>query len=225
MKTLSFVALASTLAMGAAVHAADNRFDLGVANVRMHSRADDISGRFVPAGVNLSVGDATTLFVAYTRVLSDHFEAQLSGGWPPTYETRGKGVASLGSLPWAGQKVGTAKEIAPSAFINYSFAGRQALWQPYLGLGVNYTHFADVKSTAANDAANGGPTSVALTNSHGMAAKIGLRYRLDPRWSFNVHLSTARVSSRLTTNTAGIMRTTQIDFRPQVLVLSGGYAF
>lgn len=206
-------------------HAEGYRVDIGIADATMHSKADDITGRFVPPGVNLTIGDATTLFLAFTRSLTDNIDVQVSGGIPPRYKTRARGIASLGSVPWAGQTIGTAKELAPSAFVNYTFTGHDAQFQPYVGVGINYTRFFDVKSTLANDAANGGPTNIGMTNSTGLAAKIGLRYKVDANWSINAHVSTADVSSRLTTNTAGVTRTTHVEFKPVIFVFSAGYSF
>lgn len=212
-------------AMSLNSQAEGNRFDIGIANAQMHSSAADITGRFVPPGVNLSIGDATTLFLAYSRAITDNIDIQISGGYPPRYKTTAKGVATLGSVPWAGQTIGSAKEAAPSVFVNYTFTGHDAQIQPYVGIGINYTRFFDVKSTSANDAANGGPTSIGMTNSHGVAAKIGIRYKVDKEWSVNAHISSADVTSQLTTNTAGITRTTHIDFKPLIFVLSAGYSF
>jgi len=52
-----------------------------------------------------------------------------------------------------------------------------------------------------------------------------LRYQLPQHWSFYASYSATMVNSKLTTNTAGVIRTSEIHFGPRALVFAVGYSF
>jgi outer membrane protein len=203
----------------------DNTLRVGVYYVQYHSHADDISGPFVPAGLNLHVNDVETLYLAYVRRLSEHFDLELAAGLPPLTKTEGKGPATLGSVPYNGQVISTARWLAPSLLLNYKFFDDSHAWRPYVGIGINYAHFYDRQSTAAGNAASGGPTSIKLPDSIGPAATVGMSYHLRDRWSLYASYSASIVKSRLTADTAGVMRTSEINFGPRAVVVAAGYTF
>jgi len=225
---LAGVALLGTLSTGAALAAdsiSKNEIRVGVYILQYDAKANDLSGPYVPPGVNIDVKNLTTPYVAYIRRLSPHFVAQLAAGVPPKTETVGKGPALLGSVPFNGQVVSTAKWFSPSVLINYVFRAESATLRPYLGAGVNYTRFYDLQSTAAGNAANGGPTAISLTKSIGPVVTAGLRWHIKDRWSAYASYDYARVNSDYVGNTAGVLRRTSIKFNPSTLVLSVGFAF
>lgn len=225
----------TTLALGVAIalaasgaHADDggaNSVRLGMYFVHFEANADDITGPYVPPGLNVHVDNVETLYVAYVRTLSRHFNVELAFGYPPLTKTEGRGPAMLGSVPYNGQVISTARWFSPSLLVNYVFGSPDDALRPYVGVGVNYTKFLARQSTAAGNAASGGPTSVSLPVSVGPTVTAGLDYRLTDRWNVYASYSVARVNTRLTADTAGIMRSTNIHFWPNTLVISAGYSF
>jgi outer membrane protein len=203
----------------------DNSVRLGLYAVFYHTSADDISGPYVPAGVNLRVDDLNTLYMAYTRSLTRHFELELALGYPPLAKTEGKGPATLGSVPYNGQVISSARWIAPTLLLNYRFLDESAAIRPYIGAGVNYTTFYDRNSTGVGNAANGGPTRLSLTTSVGPAAEAGVSWRIARHFSLYASYAISDVHSNLVADTAGVIRTTHVNFGPQVLILSAGYLF
>ena len=230
-KVTAYTLLAALLAATSATTAlADdsvraNEIRVGAYFVMYDAKADDLSGPYVPPGVNVDVKNVNTPYFAYIRRLSPHFVAQLAAGVPPKTETVGKGPATVGSVPFNGQIVSTAKWFSPSLLVNYVFRDESATLRPYLGVGVNYTRFYDLKSTPAGDAANGGPTAITLKSSLGPVATAGLRWHLKDRWSVYASYDVARVNTDYVGNTAGVIRRTHIKFNPSTLVVSVGYAF
>jgi outer membrane protein len=128
-------------------------------------------------------------------------------------------------VPYNGQVITTARWLAPTLLLTYSFFDESARLRPYIGAGINYTRFYSRQSTAAGNAASGGPTSIDLPVSVGPAATIGLSYRLTRHFSLYGSLSAAEVDSRLTATTAGVQRTSHISFGPRSAVLAAGYSF
>jgi len=222
------LAAAATALVCAAPALADdnpNSARLGLYSVFYHVKADDLSGPFVPAGANIDANNLETAYLAYVRTIIPHWDAELALGYPPLQKTVGKGPATLGSVPYNGQVIATARWIAPTLLLEYVFLEESSKWRPYIGAGVNYTTFYDRNSTAAGDAASGGPTKISLTPSVGWAATAGINYHIANNWHAYASYSFSRVATDLTADTAGVIRTSHISFAPQALVVSVGYSF
>jgi outer membrane protein len=227
----ALAALSAIFALGTATCAAAaddvpaNDVRLGLYSVFYHSSAQDPQGPYVPPGVNLNAENLETLYFGYVRRLSPHFSAELALAVPPQAKVEGSGPATLGSVPYNGQVISSARWLAPTAFVEYSFFNEGTKFRPFIGLGINYTTFYDRDTTAAGAAANGGPTKLSLTSSVGPAATLGFHYNIDRHWGFNASYSGSRVNTHLVADTAGEIRTTGIRFNPYALVVSVGYAF
>jgi outer membrane protein len=203
----------------------NNSFRVGGEAVFYHTKADDLSGAYVPPGVNFKADNLQTLYIGFVRTLPANLSIELALGYPPLSKVEGKGPATLGSVPYNGQTVSTARWLSPTAFLEYNFLSPTSKLRPFLGVGVNYTSFYDRFSTAQGNAASGGPTKLSLTASVGPAATAGLSYTITSHWHAYASYSIARVNTNISADTAGVARTTNIHFGPQVLVISGGYSF
>jgi outer membrane protein len=202
-----------------------NSARIGLYSVFFHVSADDLSGPYVPPGANIDAKNVETLYLAYVRRLSPHFDVELAVGYPPLQKTVGKGPATLGSVPYDGQVIATARWLAPTLLVEYKFLSENSKWRPYIGAGVNYTTFYDRDSTAQGNAASGGPTKISLTPSWGAAGTVGMAYNIVNNWNLYASYSISQVKTKLSADTAGVIRTSQISFGPQALVVSVGYSF
>jgi outer membrane protein len=202
-----------------------NSARIGLYSVFYHVKADDLSGPYVPAGANIDANNVETVYLAYVRRLSPHFDLELTAGYPPLQKTVGKGPATLGSVPYNGQVIATARWLAPTLLVEYVFFDENSKWRPYVGAGINYTAFYDRDSTAQGNAASGGPTKLSLTSSVGPVGTVGLAYNIVNHWNMYASYSISQVKTKLNADTAGVIRTTHISFGPQALVVSVGYSF
>jgi outer membrane protein len=202
-----------------------NSVHIGLYSVFFHVNANDLSGPFIPPGTNLNARNVETLYLAYARTLSSRFDVELAAGYPPLQKTVGKGPATLGSVPYDGQVIATARWIAPTVLLEYKFLSENSRFRPYIGVGVNYTTFYDRDSTAKGNAIIGGPTKLSLTSSVGPAGTVGVRYNIAGHWHAIASYSISKVSTDLSADTAGEIRTTHINFGPQALVVAVGYSF
>jgi outer membrane protein len=224
--TLAVSAALALAASGAqAANAGPNDLRVGMYFVHFESEASDISGPFTPPGLGLHVDNLETLYLGYVRSFSSHLQVELAFGWPPLTKTEGRGPAALGSVPYSGQRIATARWLSPSLLLEYVFGSANARLRPYLGVGVNYTKFFSRQSTAAGNAASGGPTSISLPVSVGPAVTAGLSYAISDRWHVYASYSVAQVNTKLTADTAGVLRTSEIHFWPNAVVVSAGYSF
>jgi outer membrane protein len=203
----------------------DNSARLGLYSVFYHVSAGDLSGPYVPPGANIDARNVETAYFAYVRSFSPNWGVELALGYPPLQKTVGKGPATLGSVPYDGQVIATARWLAPTVLFEYTFLNPNSPLRPYIGAGVNYTTFYDRDSTAQGNAASGGPTRLSLTSSVGWAATAGIQYHIAGNWNAYASYSFSRVKTDLSADTAGVIRTTQINFAPQALVVSVGYSF
>ena len=117
---------------------------------------------------------------------------ELALGYPPLAKVKGRGPPSVGSVPYNGQVVSSARWISPTLFLEYNFFSPDSLFRPYLGVGVNYTTFYDRDTTAAGNAAFGGPTKISLTASVEPAVTGGLDYHVSNRWHVYASYSWSR---------------------------------
>lgn len=228
MSTLRIAAAAFSITMAGGFAFADeppNALRLGLYSVFYHSSADDLSGPYVPPGVNLKAQNLETLYVGYVRQLPANLQLELALGYPPLSKVKGVGPATLGSVPYNGQVISSARWLSPTLLLEYKFLDPTSPIRPFIGVGVNYTNFYDRDSTAAGNAASGGPTRLSLTASVGPAATAGVSYRITDRWHAHMSYSISRVKTDLVADTDGVLRYTHISFGPQALVASVGYSF
>lgn len=203
---------------------------LGLVSIDPNSSASAMSGPFTPAdALSLKVKPQSTVFFSAAREIDAQWEIELALGVPPTHDVAvvvldaTKLPGSVAALDGAiGAKV---RQVAPTLFANYRFGDQQSQFRPFVGLGLNYTVFDKRDSTAVNDAINGGLTSLKLADSIGLAMQLGVTAKLGGPWSVTGAWSTARVKTKLTTNTLGIERVADITFHPSVVTLALGYSF
>jgi outer membrane protein len=202
-----------------------NTFRAGLYEIFYHVQSTDLQGAYTPPGYKLDVKNTQTAYFAYIRRLTSYLDLEIAGGIPPNTKTIGKGPATVGSVPYNGVTIATAKWAAPSVLLDYKFFSESTALRPYIGVGVNYTTFYDRDVTAAGQQATGGPTRLSLTRSIGPVGSVGLKYQPNTRWSVIASYNISRVDSDIKTDTAGAIRTAHIDFRPQALVVAAGYSF
>src|SRR5580700_5873736 len=85
------LAAAAASFYGAAPATADevpgNSARIGLYSVFYHVSADDLSGPYVPPGANIDAKNVETLYLAYVRRLTSHFDVELTLGYPPLQKT------------------------------------------------------------------------------------------------------------------------------------------
>ena len=87
-------------------------------------------------------------------------------------------------------------------------------WRPYIGAGINYTRFTNIKSSLAPD--------VKMGNSTGLALQAGLNYAITKDIGLFASIAKINVKSKVVA-TGSTVLTTTVDFRP--LVYSAGVSY
>ncbi|MCE9657910.1 MAG: outer membrane beta-barrel protein [Burkholderiales bacterium] len=214
MKTISSLVVAAALAFGAfAAQAQDNVFKFGFTRYDTHAKTNGISGIGVPPGADAKVGDASTVIFVYERLFGPNLGAEIVMGIPPTIKAKASG--SVEFLNATGTVL-SAKNWAPTLLFNYHFFDPGTTWRPYVGVGVNYTQFRDVKSSLTPD--------VEMGSSWGPAAQVGVSYLIAKDISAFASVAALKVKSKVVATGATVLTTT-VDFRPTVYSLGVEYKF
>ncbi|MDQ2187720.1 OmpW family outer membrane protein [Alcaligenaceae bacterium A4P071] len=202
------VILAATLSAPAAPASAHEQGDLllkiGASQVRPKSNNGSVLNGAVDLDIDNSVRPSLTLTYMATR----HVGIELLGAWPFKHNVNASGAV--------GGQIITSKQLPPTLSLQWHFLPDSTV-QPYVGVGVNYTHFFDTKATGALEG-----SKVKLKDSWGIAGQFGMDVKLNDRWFVNADLRYIDISSKVKLNGESI-GTAQID--PWVATLAVGYRF
>jgi outer membrane protein len=88
-----------------------------------------------------------------------------------------------------GTKAGTVSALPPSLLLQYHFTDLGA-FKPYVGLGVNYTHFYK-RSNMLDGAASVSQSSV------GVVGQLGFDYMLNNNWGLNLDLKYIQMGTKV----------------------------
>ena len=122
--------------------------------------------------LNLSINNKTFGEVDVTYFMSKNLAAELVLTTPQKQTVYASGA-----------DIGSFKHLPPSLLLQYHFTDLSG-FKPYVGAGVNYTHFSDVSL----------PAGVSLdSHSWGAAFQVGADIALDKNWSINLDVKKAYI--------------------------------
>ena len=106
--------------------------------------------------------------------------------------------------------------LAPWQEAQAAFCNSAATWRPYVGAGINYTKFKNVKSSIAED--------VEVGSSWGPMAQVGLEYAITKEINAFASVAAVKVKSKVVA-TGPTVLTTTVDYRPIVYSVGVAYRF
>jgi outer membrane protein len=158
-------------------------------------------------GLNLSVDNKTFIEVDFSYFFSPNWAAELILTVPQKH-----------TLSSNGSRIGTLKHLPPTLLGQYHLGGLGAL-RPYVGAGINFTNFSDVKFEPAVVAAlrpNVKRTSV------GLALQAGFDYELGGGWLVNVDVKKVKLDTDVT---SGGTKVGTFTIDPVLFSVGVGYRF
>jgi outer membrane protein len=171
----------------------------------------DHSGAFTALGINFAknsvkINDKLIPEIDVDYAFTDTLSAELVLTIPQTQEVTLAGVGKLGSF----------KHLPPTLLLQYRANPGSAI-RPYFGVGVNFTLIWGDSGLAVA----GVPLS--LENySLGLAGQAGVDWKINDRWSFNVDIKKAAISSDVL---AGAARLTTAHLDPWLYAIGLRYDF
>jgi outer membrane protein len=194
--------------------------DASSTNILVGGANFDIPGVGVVGGVDVDNNTQLGLTVAY--FLTDNWNIEVLAATPFSHD-----IEILG-----GTKLGSTKHLPPTVTANYFFAEPSAKFQPYVGLGVNYTIFFDEKFddgavALIEDLAGATVSDLSLDGSFGLSAQIGADYEVSDGMFINAAIRYINIETEASFDVGGAdlgaIDTVTID--PWVYSISVGYKF
>lgn len=185
----------------------------------------------VASGAKVGVDRDTQLGISFTYFVHDKVAVELLGATPFEHDVMAAdAVSGLG-------KLGSTKQLPPTLSLQYYPLGGEGKFQPYVGVGVNYTIFFEEDTTPtmstavdALGAALGAPglatssTDLDLDDSIGLAAQVGFDFEITKNMGVNAAVWYADIDSsgEVTAQTAAGEVTSYVDVEIDPLVYMVG---
>ena len=216
MKKLLSVALAAALASGGMMAQAYEKGDfvlrLGAVNVDPDSDSSDINLPTLPT-LNVEVDDDTQFGIIPMYMVTDHVGIELLAATPFEHDisVQGKGV----DVP-----AGSTKHLPPTLTVQWYPRGGKEGWQPFVGMGVNYTIFFDEDTSSQLDAVLANPdvlgasdVDLELDNSFGLAFEAGVDIPFAKNWAISAAVWYLEIdtNAKLKTDVGTVHFKTNID--------------
>lgn len=215
--------LATGLACGAgsalAYEAGDIILRAGVASVQPDedSTALKLDGVAL-AGTSAGVDNNEQLGLTGTYMLTSNIGVGLLAATPFEHDIKANGLAG-------GIDAGSAKHLPPTFTLQYFPMDSASAFQPYVGIGVNYTVFfsEDVDSDLEAILGKG---DLEIDDSIGLAAQVGFDYAIDEHWLLNASVWYIDIDTDAEFKfDSGSRVKADVDIDPWVYMLGVGYKF
>ncbi|MEJ2532766.1 MAG: OmpW family outer membrane protein [Halioglobus sp.] len=188
MKKILSVALVAALAGGSLAAQAYEKGDmiirLGATTVDPDADSDAINLPGVPT-LRADVEDDTQLGIIPAWMITDKIGLELLAATPFEHDISvgGKGVGDIDA--------GSTKHLPPTLSLQFYPLGGNSGWQPYVGVGVNWTYFFDEDVDGELKDALGAilgaeKASLSLSDSWGLSAQAGVDIPLGNQWGINL---------------------------------------
>ena len=180
IKSLSLAIISATALLSGAAQAYETG-DIIVRGGLTSVNPDVDSGNLYAAGVEqtdskVDVNNETQLGLSLTYMIQDNIGIELLAATPFSHKLQGKGgLSALGEFA-------EVKHLPPTLSVQYYPMDNSSLFQPYVGLGLNYTIFFSEKFINGADSTF---NSLELDDSLGLAAQVGFDYQVADNWSLN----------------------------------------
>ena len=219
----SLLALAVAAPAAYAHQAGDIIVRAGAVTVQTKENTSSVK---VDRGANLNLGGKATLDndtqlgLNFAYMVTDHWGVELLAATPFKHDVALKGTTAAG----VDGKLGSLKHLPPtlSAVFYPLDAGNK--FQPYAGLGLNYTWFFDEKVSSAAKA--GGFNNFRVQNSWGWAAQLGADYMLTDNLMLNGQVRYIDIDTNAYVNVGNNARAkVKVNVEPLVYMVGLGYKF
>ncbi|AMK33157.1 MULTISPECIES: OmpW/AlkL family protein [Pseudomonas] len=219
----SLVALALAAPVAHAHQAGDFILRAGAITTAPNENSGDIKldGAKV-SGTKATLDSDTQLGLAFAYMLTDHIGLELLAATPFQHKV---GVKGLG--PGLDGKLADIKQLPPTLSLQYYPMAPSSKFQPYAGVGINYTMFFDEDLTSDRKAQ--GFSNMKLKDSVGIAGQLGMDYMLTDNLLLNAAVWYVDIDTKASIDgpsALGVGKTkVDVDVDPWVYMVGIGYKF
>jgi outer membrane protein len=217
--------LAGSLLLGAASVSAHEAGEfivrVGAAQVDPNDDSDALKlNGGVLTGTEAEVDDDTQLGLTFTYMLTNHIGVGLLAATPFDHDIE----ADLGATT---VDAGSSKQLPPTLTLQYFPMDSTSKFQPYVGVGVNYTAFFDEDVDSELEATlglTGG--DLELDDSFGWSAQVGFDYEINEHWLINASIWYINIETEAKFKfDQPVVIKTDVDIDPLVYMIGIGYKF
>lgn len=177
---------------------------------------DASSGQVLGGGVD--VDNTTGLGFSGTWFATQHIGIELLAALPFEHD-----IVGTGGLK--GLDIGETKHLPPTLSLQY-YPLANSKFQPYVGIGLNYTTFFDSNTSDTLDGALGGKTDISLDDSFGVAFQVGADWQLNEKWYLNAAIWKIDIDTAADISLNGVKAASvDVSIDPLVFMAGIGYAF
>ncbi|WP_255359711.1 OmpW family protein [Halioglobus sp. HI00S01] len=166
------MALAGSTAVVQAYEAGDWILRAGAVTVAPDADSD-IVDETLP--VTVDVDDNTQLSIIGASMVDPNWGIELLVATPFSHDIDVNEVNA---------QAGETKHLPPTLSVQWYPRGAASGWQPYVGIGINYTHFFDEKADSDLEGIVGN-ADLDLDDSFGLSASAGVDMPLGEHWALN----------------------------------------
>lgn len=176
-----------------------------------------LDGASLP-GSGAEVEDDTQLGLTFTYMLTNHVGVGLLASTPFEHDLK----ADLGAVT---VDAGSAKQLPPTVTLQYFPMDAASKFQPYLGVGVNFTIFFEEDVDSELEAVLG-KGDLELDDSWGLAGQIGFDYALNENWLVNASIwyIDLQTDAKFKFDSGSVVKA-DVDVDPWVYMIGIGYKF
>lgn len=229
-------ALAAALAVPAVAHEAGNwvlRAGLGTIQPKHASLSLGTiysRGGVTAESAQIEFDTATGVMLSGSYMFTPNWALDVLAPWPFRHDIDIEAIISDGVATQRGKlPFGEVEFFPPTVSLQYHFAPN-GKFQPYVGLGINYTRFID--ETLASEITADGITALEFEDSVGVAVQLGAEsmFGTDSHWLLNFDLRWIEIEAdmSLSVEEGTVPATNEIgavDIDPWVLTVDLGYRF
>lgn len=181
-------------------------------------------------GTGVEVDDNTQLGLTGLYMVSNNVGIELLAATPFSHTVTATGMdivgGALGTTLSYAVEVADVKHLPPTLSVQYFPLSSDSAFQPYVGMGLNYTTFFDEEATSLFESVVG-QSSVKLEDSVGFAFQVGCDYALSENLLINAAVWAIDIDTQATIKTpspAGTIKV-DVDIDPYVYMVGLGYKF
>ena len=215
----SILAIALTAPLAHAYKAGDIIVRAGAITVAPNEDSSNVQvGASKAPGTKATLDSNTQLGLTGTYMITDKVGIELLAATPFSHTV---GVKGFG--PGIDGNLADIKHLPPTLSAVYYPLDSNSAFQPYVGLGLNYTWFFDTELTSA--AEGKGFSGFDLDDSWGLAGQVGMDYMLTDNLLFNAHVRYIDIDTTGTTHLGPTKVKVDVEVDPWVYMVALGYKF
>ncbi|MBN7117291.1 OmpW/AlkL family protein [Ectopseudomonas oleovorans] len=173
------------------------------------------------AGSGATLNSDTQLGLNFAYMVTDNFGIELLAATPFSHDVGVKGMP--GAFAVLNGKLGSLKQLPPTLSAVYYPLDKSSAFQPYVGVGINYTWFFDTE--LSSEAEGKGFSGLDMKDSWGLAGQIGMDYMLTDNLMLNAQVRYIDIETTGTTYLNGDKVKVDVDVDPFVYMVGLGYKF